>query len=39
MSAAVKGKSLDEVHRLIDTFKGMMSIHGAALGADENEGP
>jgi nitrogen fixation protein NifU and related proteins len=38
MSAAVKGKSLDDVHRVIGTFKGMMSIHGAALGADEDEG-
>jgi len=34
MSSAVKGKSLDEVHRLIHTFKGMMSIHEAQLGQD-----
>ncbi len=32
MSAAVKGKELEEVRRLIGTFKGMMSIHGASLG-------
>src|SRR5271168_1680141 len=31
MSAAVKGKSLDDVHRLIETFKSMMSIHEASL--------
>jgi len=36
MSAAVKGKPVDEVRRLISTFKGMMSIHEAALGPDEN---
>jgi hypothetical protein len=34
MSSAVKGKSLDEVHQLIHTFKGMMSIHEALLGKD-----
>src|SRR5580698_2190601 len=38
MSAAVKGKDLDEVRRLIGTFKGMMSIHEAALGVDEDDG-
>jgi nitrogen fixation NifU-like protein len=38
MSAAVKGKELDEVRRLIGTFKGMMSIHEAALGTDEDDG-
>jgi nitrogen fixation protein NifU and related proteins len=32
MSAAVKGKPVDEVRRLISTFKGMMSIHEASLG-------
>ena len=32
MSAAVKGKSLDEVRELIGTFKAMMSIHEARLG-------
>ena len=31
MSAAVKGKPVDEVRRLIWTFKGMMSIHEASL--------
>ncbi len=40
MSSAVKGKSLDEVRQLIQTFKGMMSIHEAHLGKDgENEEP
>ena len=33
MSSAVKGKSLEEVRRLIRTFKSMMSIHEASLGA------
>jgi nitrogen fixation NifU-like protein len=32
MSAAVKGKDIDEVRKLISTFKGMMSIHEASLG-------
>src|SRR5277367_4144550 len=36
MSAAVKGKPVDEVRRLISTFKGMMSIHEAALGPESN---
>jgi nitrogen fixation NifU-like protein len=40
MSSAVKGKTVDEVHQLIHTFKGMMSIHGALLGQDgETEEP
>src|SRR5580692_9489854 len=39
MSSAVKGKSLDEVHQLIGTFKGMMSIHGASLGDAESDEP
>jgi nitrogen fixation NifU-like protein len=39
MSSAVKGKPLDEVHQLIHTFKGMMSIHGAALGDVDGEEP
>ncbi len=40
MSAAVKGKALDEVRQLIHTFKGMMSIHEAHLGKDgETEEP
>ena len=34
MSGAVKGKSLDDVHRIIRTFKSMMSIHEAAIGGD-----
>jgi nitrogen fixation protein NifU and related proteins len=34
MSAAVKGKPVGEVRRLISTFKGMMSIHEAALDPD-----
>ncbi len=38
MSSAVKGKSLDEVHELIRTFKAMMSIHEASLGAEGAEG-
>ena len=33
MSAAVKGKPVDEVRDLIRTFKGMMSIHEATLPA------
>ena len=36
MSAAVKGKDLAEVRRLIGTFKGMMSIHEATLGPEGN---
>jgi nitrogen fixation NifU-like protein len=32
MSAAVKGRSLEEVRRLIRTFKSMMSIHESTLG-------
>jgi nitrogen fixation NifU-like protein len=36
MSAAVKGKPVGEVRRLISTFKGMMSIHEANLGPDED---
>src|SRR5450631_3462250 len=34
MSAAVKGKPVGEVRRLISTFKGMMSIHEANLGPE-----
>ncbi len=33
MSAAVKGKPVDEVRDLIKTFKGMMSIHESTLPA------
>jgi nitrogen fixation protein NifU and related proteins len=36
MSAAVKGKPVGEVRRLISTFKGMMSIHQANLGPEGN---
>ena len=38
MSAAVKGKSVEEVRRLIATFKGMMSVHEASLD-HEGDGP
>jgi len=38
MSAAVKGKELEDVQRLIGTFKEMMSIHGSSLGGSTNEG-
>jgi nitrogen fixation NifU-like protein len=34
MSAAVKGRPLDEVEGLIRTFKALMSIHEASLGDD-----
>ncbi len=34
MSAAVKGKPVAEVRQLINTFKGMMSIHEATLEHD-----
>jgi nitrogen fixation protein NifU and related proteins len=37
MSAAVKGRDLAEVRKLISTFKGMMSIHEASLG-DHTDG-
>ena len=39
MSAAVKGKPVGEVRRLISTFWGMMSIHEANLGPDEDGAP
>jgi nitrogen fixation NifU-like protein len=39
MSSAVKGKSIDEVLQLIHTFKGMMSIHEAALGDGDGDEP
>jgi nitrogen fixation protein NifU and related proteins len=35
MSAAVKGKTVDEVHELSRAFKGMMSIHESTLEGDE----
>jgi nitrogen fixation NifU-like protein len=34
MSAAVKGKPLEEVRRLISAFKALMSIHGSKLEGD-----
>src|SRR3954468_12265642 len=37
MSAAVKGKSVDEARALIRAFKGMMSIHESRLDGDGNE--
>jgi nitrogen fixation NifU-like protein len=37
MSAAVKGKTLDEVDALTRAFKGMMSIHEQALDGDDAE--
>jgi nitrogen fixation NifU-like protein len=37
MSAAVKGKSLEEVRGLIRAFKGMMSIHESRLDGDGAE--
>ena len=38
MSAAVKGKTLDEVQALTRAFKGMMSIHEQALDGEEADG-
>src|SRR5688572_9503496 len=37
MSAAVKGKTLDEVQALTRAFKGMMSIHEQSLDGGEGE--
>ena len=37
MSAAVKGKTLDEVQKLTRAFKGMMSIHEQSLDGDGSE--
>ena len=37
MSAAVKGKTVDEVRALTSTFKGMMSIHEHDIGGDGSE--
>ncbi len=37
MSAAVKGKTVDEVHDLSRAFKAMMSIHESTLEGDEVE--
>ncbi len=38
MSAAVKGKSVEEVHRLIRAFKALMSIHESKLEGDGGDG-
>ncbi|MGO9910129.1 MAG: Fe-S cluster assembly sulfur transfer protein SufU [Acidimicrobiales bacterium] len=38
MSAAVKGKSIEEARQLISSFKAMMSIHEQAIGGDGSEG-
>ena len=35
MSAAIKGKTVEEARQLTDAFKAMMSIHESDLGADE----
>ena len=35
MSAAVKGKTIDEVHQIIATFKTLMSVHEAQLEESE----
>ena len=37
MSAAIKGRSLDEAHRLVRAFKAMMSIHEHRLDGDGRE--
>ncbi len=37
MSAAVKGKTIDEVRALTSTFKSMMSIHEHEIGGDGSE--
>ncbi len=34
MSAAIKGKTIDEARELTDTFKAMMSIHETDIGGD-----
>ena len=38
MSAAVKGKTVDEVAKLTQAFKAMMSIHESSLGDDAEAG-
>lgn len=38
MSSAIKGKTLDEVRRLITAFKAMMSIHESKLEGDSAAG-
>ncbi len=37
MSAAVKGKTIDEVQQLTSSFKSMMSIHEREIGGDGSE--
>src|SRR3954470_21780370 len=37
MSAAVKGKTVDEVRRLTRAFKGMMSLHESSLDGESGE--
>lgn len=37
MSAAVKGKSIDDAKALTSTFKSMMSIHETEIGGDGSE--
>ena len=37
MSAAIKGRSLEEAHRLVRAFKAMMSIHEHRLDGDGRE--
>jgi len=37
MSAAVKGKTVDEVHELTKAFKAMMSIHESSLEGEDTE--
>jgi nitrogen fixation NifU-like protein len=36
MSGAVKGKPLDEVNEVIDSFKKLMTVHESALAKDED---
>ncbi|MST33488.1 SUF system NifU family Fe-S cluster assembly protein [Acidimicrobiaceae bacterium USS-CC1] len=38
MSTAVKGKTLEEARRVIQTFKGMMSVHEQRLGGEDADG-
>ncbi len=37
MSAAIKGKTVDEVRTLVKAFKAMMSIHETSLGGEVEE--
>src|SRR5687767_4069389 len=38
MSAAIKGRTVEEARSLIRAFKGMMSIHEHRLGGDAGDG-